>query len=486
MSRFIFIILSFVSLNLYGQLSIVNNGTAIFISPGCQAIVKTGNLLNNAGTFVNQGYLEVEGDITNQSSMSSGSISSAKFYLKNHLINHGTLSLDSSNFYLYGSDQTISGTNPFSFYNLKLSGRGKKSSQVNFNIQNELDLKNAELAADYTTIGLLNPLPTSLKEDSLALISTDNKGLFFRTTNSISAYLFPMGSSRFGSRWYKPIVFSPRGNALDTLYVRFNPRNPTTDNYDITNVSDSLCIAHSEFYYQLDRRATHPIQLDVHYDPRFDGDWNRFAVWNSNWTEIDTVRTTGISFRHLNFKEFGLKPITYSKVRPRLDLVLSIDSIHVGGSATIEAVYTSSASTQLRWQPANIVSCQDCQKTAVSPDQSGFVIAQLTDNEGCFVSDSVYITVLYPDIFFPTAFSPNVDGRNDRYDYYTNAALLWGNFQIYNRWGEKVFHGDMLKHEQWDGTYKGEPTQGVFSIIAEYELIDKRKLRYTGGVTVMR
>nr|WP_262918897.1 gliding motility-associated C-terminal domain-containing protein [Tunicatimonas sp. TK19036] len=60
-------------------------------------------------------------------------------------------------------------------------------------------------------------------------------------------------------------------------------------------------------------------------------------------------------------------------------------------------------------------------------------------------------------LFFPTAFTPNGDGLNDVFLY--KAALLESvTFEIFNRWGELLFHTDQ-RDVGWDGMYQGIPVQ---------------------------
>jgi gliding motility-associated-like protein len=59
-------------------------------------------------------------------------------------------------------------------------------------------------------------------------------------------------------------------------------------------------------------------------------------------------------------------------------------------------------------------------------------------------------------VFMPTAFSPNNDGRNDRFniiDKNVDSYVL----SIYNRWNEQIFTTNSLG-VGWDGTYKGVPS----------------------------
>ena len=65
------------------------------------------------------------------------------------------------------------------------------------------------------------------------------------------------------------------------------------------------------------------------------------------------------------------------------------------------------------------------------------------------------VTVPLPDVFIPTAFSPNGDGKNDIffiYDYYNNIASM--DLKIYDRLGELVYHSTD-KTRGWDGSFNG-------------------------------
>ena len=60
------------------------------------------------------------------------------------------------------------------------------------------------------------------------------------------------------------------------------------------------------------------------------------------------------------------------------------------------------------------------------------------------------------EILFPTAFTPNKDGKNDIFKGLNLLSTGTFRLQIYNRWGQKVFEtADYTKG--WDGTLHGEP-----------------------------
>ena len=59
------------------------------------------------------------------------------------------------------------------------------------------------------------------------------------------------------------------------------------------------------------------------------------------------------------------------------------------------------------------------------------------------------------NLFIPSAFTPNGDGRNDRFHINIGEEDIIVESRIFNRWGQLVFHG--VKDEYWDGTYGGLP-----------------------------
>ncbi|WP_204306850.1 gliding motility-associated C-terminal domain-containing protein, partial [Klebsiella aerogenes] len=59
-----------------------------------------------------------------------------------------------------------------------------------------------------------------------------------------------------------------------------------------------------------------------------------------------------------------------------------------------------------------------------------------------------------PEIFVPSAFTPNGDGRNDILKPITVGITQLFYFRIYNRWGQLVFSTSSIG-KGWDGTFGG-------------------------------
>lgn len=80
-----------------------------------------------------------------------------------------------------------------------------------------------------------------------------------------------------------------------------------------------------------------------------------------------------------------------------------------------------------------------------------------TTADGCFGEDKIKVTVFAtaPDIFVPSAFTPNGDGRNDKLRPIGVGISQLYYFRVFNRWGQLVFSASDLENG-WDGTINGK------------------------------
>lgn len=83
-------------------------------------------------------------------------------------------------------------------------------------------------------------------------------------------------------------------------------------------------------------------------------------------------------------------------------------------------------------------------------------VVRVSTREGCFATDTVKVKVYKtpPEIFVPTAFTPNDDGLNDRLITIPVGIAKITYFKVYNRYGEMVFSTDEIGRG-WNGIYKG-------------------------------
>jgi gliding motility-associated-like protein len=114
------------------------------------------------------------------------------------------------------------------------------------------------------------------------------------------------------------------------------------------------------------------------------------------------------------------------------------------------------------WTPADNVTSSNTAQTvsSVSLTEGSYVFIINANNGICQNSDTVSL-VIEPIQFkgFPTAFSPNGDGVNDifRPTPYPTDGIEILEFEVFNRWGQKVFSTtDQREGEEgWDGKFNG-------------------------------
>jgi gliding motility-associated-like protein len=75
---------------------------------------------------------------------------------------------------------------------------------------------------------------------------------------------------------------------------------------------------------------------------------------------------------------------------------------------------------------------------------------------GCYGEDTVKITVFKtgPDIFMPSAFTPNGDGKNDNIYPICVGIKELKFFRLFNRWGQLIFNTSQIG-KGWDGRIGG-------------------------------
>jgi gliding motility-associated-like protein len=87
----------------------------------------------------------------------------------------------------------------------------------------------------------------------------------------------------------------------------------------------------------------------------------------------------------------------------------------------------------------------------------------------------------------PTGFTPNNDGLNDRFGPYNALKADNYQFQVFNRWGQRLFHSRNWQ-EKWDGRWNGrEQPGGVYVWMLTYNIPGTGELvSRKGTVTLIR
>ncbi|MBK6937887.1 MAG: gliding motility-associated C-terminal domain-containing protein [Chitinophagaceae bacterium] len=91
-----------------------------------------------------------------------------------------------------------------------------------------------------------------------------------------------------------------------------------------------------------------------------------------------------------------------------------------------------------------------------------------------------------PDLYVPTGFTPNGDGRNDILTPFPVGIKTLKYFRVFNRFGQQMFSTTKL-HEGWDGTINGtKQATGTYVWIAEALTEQDRAIIKKGVLTLIR
>ncbi|MES2702929.1 MAG: gliding motility-associated C-terminal domain-containing protein [Bacteroidota bacterium] len=98
------------------------------------------------------------------------------------------------------------------------------------------------------------------------------------------------------------------------------------------------------------------------------------------------------------------------------------------------------------------------------------VMLTVTDPFGCKATTKQEINPDYCcTVTMPSAFTPNGDGKNDRYKPLFTGYKRFHMFRITNRWGQTIFEST-TNEPYWDGTYNGVPQDmGVYFYYIKYD-----------------
>ena len=128
-----------------------------------------------------------------------------------------------------------------------------------------------------------------------------------------------------------------------------------------------------------------------------------------------------------------------------------------GYPVTLNPVVTGEGPSYL-WTPDSYISDPTVLTPVVSPPSETLYTLSVTSAFGCSSKDSVNVKVAQ-GIFVPNAFTPNGDGRNDKWNIPFLDPAFGAEVTIFNRWGQVVYHS-VGQPVSWDGKVKSidQPT----------------------------
>ena len=141
--------------------------------------------------------------------------------------------------------------------------------------------------------------------------------------------------------------------------------------------------------------------------------------------------------------------------------------------------YDLPADWAVSWSPRSALSCITCpdpeRQPGAYPPQ--FELS-LTTAAGCQNQYSILARYIC-NPYIPNAFSPNDDGRNDRFRVYNVCPIEGFQLDIFNRWGGRVYQSDDIA-AGWDGFVRGEQAPiGIYTYVVK--LIENGQEKFISG-----
>jgi len=98
---------------------------------------------------------------------------------------------------------------------------------------------------------------------------------------------------------------------------------------------------------------------------------------------------------------------------------------------------------------------------------------------------NTFVIIKEPNLYYPTAFTPNGDGLNDIFKVF-GQYIVGFELRIFNRWGEMMYNSTDLT-KGWDGNFKGSSMpEGTYAFTATITDLAGRTFERSGSVILLR
>lgn len=183
--------------------------------------------------------------------------------------------------------------------------------------------------------------------------------------------------------------------------------------------------------------------------------------WVGYNTSPDLTVQPGITttYKAVSINDLGCTDTAEVKITVqdfRMKLTATPTTVEVGESFVLQS--SSNLSYHVKaWYPENIFNTSTSLTQTVTGNASQEYSVVGVSDLGCTDSTSIFVEVTpkYPDIFMPSAFSPNGDGKNDFFRPVFVGPYIIVEFSVFNRWGQRVYSaaGNAAATVGWDGTF---------------------------------
>jgi gliding motility-associated-like protein len=145
------------------------------------------------------------------------------------------------------------------------------------------------------------------------------------------------------------------------------------------------------------------------------------------------------------------------------------------------------------WSPAGGLSCSDCPNPVLYTLTNRNYLVTGVNQFFCSDTATLAVNVYFQNkLALPNTFTPNGDGKNDIFYVISGEMVSRVNqFQIFSRWGEKVFEtANVMPNDYsggWDGNFRGKPAPaGTYVYVLILGLTDGTTETHRGNITLLR
>ena len=300
--------------------------------------------------------------------------------------------------------------------------------------------------------------------------------------------------------------------AINIIWKGPNGYSSTLDKSIVTNVSNAdtgLYTLEQHFYYGC-------VSLDSFYLQVYPGttisaqttyslcEGNTINLSASGNGTFDWQPSTGLSNNHIanpvasphdsiQYKviltnSFGCKDSALVDINvfrnPRVSVgpdktIIKGDTVILNGNIKGTAINYS-------WSPNTFINNNKILTPKVFPQQNTQYTLTAISTVGCGIASAGTMIKVFNDIYIPTAFTPNGDGKNDFFKIIGADGYKLIKFQVYNRWGQVAYDAKDL-NVGWDGTYKKLPQPvNTYVYYVELQTTSGKKIIKTGQVILIR
>ncbi len=286
-----------------------------------------------------------------------------------------------------------------------------------------------------------------------------HEGMYFeaRSLYSLNNYIWSTGATTRAIPVQTPGTFwltanTPCGLFTDTIRVSF-----CVPEIEEIISADTVCSGNCVRFSA--RVKNYPQQ----YDWQFEGGWPGSST--AAEAEICYTQTGDYSIRLTASGPGGNDTRNKRiKVLPQPDTRFTDTAVTVPYKTLLILPTCDETASEINWYKDGQAICPGCQQLQVDAKELAAtyicVVRNATCTDTCIYT--VDVTGIPNDVWLPTGFTPNKDGKNDIFRVVTdNPNIEVIDFSVYNRFGQRVFSGQGI--DGWDGK-----VNGIFADIGTY------------------